>query len=315
LIETGIQLIIQLVNILMQNMPKIWAAGMKILQELIRGIIQILPQLLSTALKLIVEIARVLISNLPQIWNAGMRILAELIKGILSLIGQLLSTITDKVIGGIKKCFSNAGTMLTDIGKNIIQGLINGISGMVGSAVSAVKRVASDIKSGIADFFDIHSPSRVAYALGEFVTQGLANGIVSLSSYAVKETERMANAIIGAFDELGEDITLGEFITGSMPDVPGVISDGINLDIPKVKGLLNNLLDLPEINTVTNVQSGNNGIPERDNSVSRILNNDSTGESGSPTYLIMDKKVVGELLATDIKDINDRNAVRLAKFS
>ncbi|HDR7790290.1 TPA: carbamoyl-phosphate synthase large subunit [Bacillus paranthracis] len=315
LIETGIQLIVQLVNILMQNMPKIWAAGMKILQELIRGIIQILPQLLATALKLIVEIARVLISNLPQIWNAGMRILAELIKGILSLIGQLLSTITTNVIGGIKNCFSNAGSMLTEIGRNIIQGLINGISGMVGSAVSAVKRVASNIKDGIADFFDIHSPSRVAYALGEFITEGLANGIVSLSSYAVKETERIASAIIGAFDELGDDIALGDFITGSMPDIPGEISDSINLEFPKVNGLLKNLLDIPEINTVTNVKSSSGGSPERDNSASRILNNDSLSGNNSPTYLIMDKKVVGELLATDIKDINDRNAIRLAKFS
>ncbi|MFE9082239.1 carbamoyl-phosphate synthase large subunit [Bacillus mobilis] len=315
LIQTAIQLIIKIADTIIQNLPKILASGVQILTTLINGIIQILPQLISTALSLVVKIAQTIIANLPQILSAGAQILRMLIQGILSLIGQLLSTITTNVIGGIKNCFSNAGSMLTEIGRNIIQGLINGISGMVGKAVSAVKSVASNIKDGIADFFDIHSPSRVAYALGEFVTQGLANGIVALSSYAVKETERMTSAIIGAFDELGDDIALGDFITGSMPDIPRDISDGINLEFPKAKGLLNNLLNLPEINTVTNNKSGNSGIPERDNSASRILNNESSGGSNSPTYLIMDKKVVGELLATDIKDINDRNAIRLAKFS
>lgn len=358
LIQAAITIITKLLDTWMQNMPKILQAGMKILSELIKGIIQLLPQLIATALKLTVEIHKTIIQNLPQILSAGVQILKMLIKGILSLIGELLSTITNNVIGGIKKCFSNAGSMLTEIGRNIIQGLINGISGMVGSAVSAVKRVASNIKDGIADFFDIHSPSRVAYALGEFITEGLANGIVSLSSYAVKETERMtgaifgafdelgnditlgefvtegftnnivslssyavketeriASAIIGAFDELGDDIALGDFITGSMPDIPGEISDSINLEFPKVNGLLKNLLDIPEINTVTNVKSSSGGSPERDNSASRILNNDSLSGNNSPTYLIMDKKVVGELLATDIKDINDRNAIRLAKFS
>lgn len=358
LIQAAITIITKLLDTWMQNMPKILQAGMKILSELIKGIIQLLPQLIATALKLTVEIHKTIIQNLPQILSAGVQILKMLIKGILSLIGELLSIITNNVIGGIKKCFSNAGSMLTEIGRNIIQGLINGISGMVGSAVSAVKRVASNIKDGIADFFDIHSPSRVAYALGEFITEGLANGIVSLSSYAVKETERMtgaifgafdelgnditlgefvtegftnnivslssyavketeriASAIIGAFDELGDDIALGDFITGSMPDIPGEISDSINLEFPKVNGLLKNLLDLPEINTVTNVKSSSGGSPERDNSASRILNNDSLSGNNSPTYLIMDKKVVGELLATDIKDINDRNAIRLAKFS
>ncbi|HDR7795309.1 TPA: carbamoyl-phosphate synthase [Bacillus luti] len=313
LIEAGITIMTKLLDTWMKNLPKILQAGMKILSELIKGIIQILPQLIATGLKLIVEIARVIIANLPQILSAGVQILKMLIQGIVSMVGSLLSTITSNVIGGIKNCFSNAGTMLLDIGKNIIQGLINGISGMVGKAVSAVKSVASNIKDGIADFFDIHSPSRLMYSMGEFVTEGLANGIVSLSKYAVNETERMTNAIVGAFDELGEDIALGEFVAGSIPDIDDSISDSIKLAFPQVKGLLNNLLTPPEMNAVAN--SGNGGSPERDNSASRLLNNASPGENNSPTYLIMDKKVVGELLATDIKDINDRNAVRLAKFS
>lgn len=302
LIETGIQLIIQLVNILMQNMPKIWAAGMKILQELIKGIIQILPQLLATALKLIVEIARVILSNLPQIWNAGMRILAELIKGILSLIGRLLSTITTNVIGGIKKCFSNAGTMLTSIGKNIIQGLINGISGMVGSAVSAVKRVASSIKDGIADFFDIHSPSRVTYAMGEFVTEGLANGVVGMTKYAVKKARTLAESVLDGFSSLKDDIVMGDIVGGDIDNA------ALNSAFSSSKRFVNDM-----INVNPTAQQAAYIAPKQERQV-KTKPQDNNQSNQNNTYIVMDKKVVGEVLAQPVETTNNRRKQRLAQF-
>ncbi|KFL86132.1 carbamoyl-phosphate synthase large subunit [Bacillus paranthracis] len=302
LIETGIRLIVQLVNILMQNMPKIWAAGMKILQELIRGIIQILPQLLATALKLIVEIARILIANLPQIWNAGMRILAELIKGILSLIGRLLSTITTNVIGGIKKCFSNAGTMLTSIGKNIIQGLINGISGMVGSAVSAVKRVASSIKDGIADFFDIHSPSRVTYAMGEFVTKGLANGIVGMTKYAVKKARTLAESVLDGFSSLKDDIVMGDIVGGDIDNA------ALNSAFSSSKRFVNDM-----VNVNPTAQQAAYIAPKQERQV-KTTPQDNNQRDQNNTYIVMDKKVVGEVLAQPVETTNNRRKQRLAQF-
>lgn len=303
LIQAGIKIIVELVNILMQNMPKIWQMGMKILGELIKGIIQILPQLASTALKLIVEIVRVIASNLPQIWQAGMRILGELIKGILSLVGNLLSTITSNVIGGIKNCFSNAGSMLYDIGKNIIQGLVNGISGMVGKAVSTVKSVASDIKSGIADFFDIHSPSRVTYALGEFVTEGLANGIVGMSKYAVKKARTLAESVMDGFSQLKDDIVMGDFIEGN------IVSDTLQNQFSNSKKLVNGLIDAsPRIPTYQQTSAQKQEKQQNNN-------NPSESQGSAPTYLVMDKQIVGEILAQPVEQTNDRRKQRLAQFT
>ncbi|MED4851201.1 tape measure protein [Caldifermentibacillus hisashii] len=47
---------------------------------------------------------------------------------------------------------------LVKIGKNIIQGLIKGITGMASEAVNAVKGIADDIVSGVKNFLGIHSP-------------------------------------------------------------------------------------------------------------------------------------------------------------
>lgn len=295
LIEAGIKIIVKLVEILIQNLPKLIDAGVKILTALIEGIIKILPKLIETGLKLIVEIAKTIISNLPQILSAGVQILKMLIEGIVSMVGSLLSTIGKEVIGGITKSFSDAGKWLVTAGKNIITGLTNGITSKIDDAVNSVKKVGGRIKDAVTGFFDIHSPSRLMYGMGEFVTEGLANGIVSLSSYAVKETERMASAIIGAFDELGDDIALGEFVTGSMPDIASLTSGSIKLP-PSMKQA-----------TVTGAET----VVTKKNS-----SQDSTGAgSTGDTYIIMDKKLVGEAVAESVDASNKRKASRLAQFN
>ncbi|MFA2694780.1 carbamoyl-phosphate synthase [Bacillus mycoides] len=295
LIEAGIKIIVKLVEILIQNLPKLIDAGVKILTALIEGIIKILPKLIETGLKLIVEIAKTIISNLPQILSAGVQILKMLIEGIVSMVGSLLSTIGKEVIGGITKSFSDAGKWLVTAGKNIITGLTNGITSKIDDAVNSVKKVGGRIKDAVTGFFDIHSPSRLMYGMGEFVTEGLANGIVSLSSYAVKETERMANAIIGAFDELGDDIALGGFVTGSMPDIASLTSGSIKLP-PSMKQA-----------TVTGAET----VVTKKNA-----SQDSTGAgSTGDTYIIMDKKLVGEAVAESVDASNKRKASRLAQFN
>jgi phage-related protein len=55
--------------------------------------------------------------------------------------------------------FIGAGSWLYSTGVNIIQGLINGVGAMVGSAVSAVKNVGGQMLSGVESFLGIKSPS------------------------------------------------------------------------------------------------------------------------------------------------------------
>ncbi|MFJ8457269.1 phage tail protein [Bacillus paramycoides] len=297
LIQAGIKIIMELVRILMENMPKIWQAGMKILMELIKGIISILPQLISTGLKLIMEIARVIISNLPQIWRAGMQILAELIKGILSLIGNLLSTITSNVIGGIKNCFSNAGNMLYNIGKNIIQGLINGITGMVGKAVSAVKSVAKNIKDGIADFFDIHSPSRLMKKDGGFIIEGIMVGMFDMAKSAVKSAKSVAEQIYDGFAILAEDIPMG--------DIDGSASTFI---LPSASEFASGAVQSSAM-----VESSKAIRQAR--AIKKQQERDDKQQQQVPTYIIMDKKIVGEAITPEVEKTQERRNARYAQFT
>lgn len=63
-----------------------------------------------------------------------------------------------------------------DVGKNIVEGLWNGIKSM-GSWVSGkVKDFFGGIVGGVKDFLGIHSPSKVFAGIGGFMAEGLGEG-------------------------------------------------------------------------------------------------------------------------------------------
>ncbi|WP_374414218.1 phage tail tape measure protein [Novosphingobium colocasiae] len=70
----------------------------------------------------------------------------------------------------------------TEIGRNLIQGLINGIVGMLGSLKSTVVNAASAVANWFKEKLGIHSPSRVFAGLGGYVMAGLDQGLAANTS-------------------------------------------------------------------------------------------------------------------------------------
>ncbi|HHX7185527.1 carbamoyl-phosphate synthase large subunit [Bacillus cereus group sp. MYBK77-1] len=307
LIQTAVMLITKVCEMLIENLPKIIDAGMKILTALIEGILKILPQLIEMGIQLIVQLVNILMQNMPKIWAAGMKILQELIRGIIQILPQLLDTALKLIVEIARVLIANL-PKIWNAGMRILAELIKGIISLVGELGSTIK---NNVIKSMTD--QLNNAKDTFFNAGKGLMEMLKKGLIS-----------MKDSVLGTMSDIAGKVR--DFLpfspakTGPLSDLDhldfgGPISDSIKLAFPKVSGLMNELLDLPDINAVANVKSSSGGSPERDNSASRILNNDSLSGNNSPTYLIMDKKVVGELLATDIKDINDRNAIRLAKFS
>lgn len=67
----------------------------------------------------------------------------------------------------------------TEIGRNLIQGLINGVVGMLGALKSTIIGAASSVANWFKAKLGIHSPSRVFEGLGGFVMAGLDQGLAN----------------------------------------------------------------------------------------------------------------------------------------
>lgn len=73
--------------------------------------------------------------------------------------------------------FRGLPALFAGFGRDVIAGLVKGISGMVGSAVDAVGSVATGIKDKFKSMLGIKSPSRVFLGFGDNIGQGAALGI------------------------------------------------------------------------------------------------------------------------------------------
>lgn len=89
---------------------------------------------------------------------------------------------------------------LFDIGKNIMQGLINGIKSMGSYVVDSVKGAVSGAVKGAKNFLGIHSPSRVFMQIGEYTGEGLALGIDAKGREVEKASTRLGKNAINGFN-------------------------------------------------------------------------------------------------------------------
>lgn len=129
----------------------------------------------------------------------GGYIIAGLKKGITDAISSVTET-AKKILSAIKSAFDNFG--LFDIGKNLIQGLINGVNNMIETAKNAVANVGNAVIDKVKNVLGIHSPSTVFAEIGGYIDQGLANGITAAISYVATAMQ----GVVAAVQEKGNEL-------------------------------------------------------------------------------------------------------------
>ena len=203
LITAAGQLITQFAMFLMQNYPTILQKGAELLMNLVNGIISNLPQIVSAVVQVIASFAATILQNLPTILAQGITIIAKLVAGLIQAIPQVVAAI-QQIIQSIVNTFGSYDWL--SIGKNIIQGIANGISNAAGIIVDAAKNAAQSAFNAAKDFLGIASPAKKGIYLGEMLDAGFALGIdrnKSLVDDAINNLSESATANLvtaGSFD-------------------------------------------------------------------------------------------------------------------
>lgn len=139
----------------------------------------------------------------------GGYIIAGLKKGITDAISSVTET-AKKILSAIKSAFDNFS--LFDIGKNLIQGLIDGVNNMIETAKNAVANVGTAVIDKVKNVLGIHSPSTVFAEIGGYIAQGLANGITAAQGYVDEAMQGVINVVTNAgnqFIERGKQTGIG----------------------------------------------------------------------------------------------------------
>ena len=91
---------------------------------------------------------------------------------------------------------------MLDFGKNIVQGLINGINQGIENAKKTVGGLAKAIIDKFTTDTEIHSPSALFARYGGYIDQGLANGITAAVPYVTTAMQGVVDAVQEKGNEL-----------------------------------------------------------------------------------------------------------------
>lgn len=216
LIDAALQLVIGLAQAIIDNLPLIIEAGIQGLISLVNGLVSALPRLLAAAVTLITALAGALIKNLPTLLVKAVEIMVQLALSLVKAIPQLLAAVP-KIFKSLADEFMsmNWGEVLVDAGKNLIEGLIEGIKGMASAAWDAVMGIGNSLVDGFKDMFGIQSPSKVMKQLGIYIGQGTVLGIEHEKDNATDAMKKLVEVPTAPVIPIKADLSM---ITGTAGD-------------------------------------------------------------------------------------------------
>lgn len=178
LVMSAVTMILTLANGLMDAVPQLLPAIPVIITNIVMALINLLPELIPVAIQLMTFWGKELITAIPILVN-------------------MLPIIFDAIINAFE------GVDWSSIGKNIIDGLINGLKSMVSGLGNAVVNIAKGVADSFKSTLGIHSPSTLFMEYGVYTGEGYAIGI-----------DKSADEIYKSFDNLHLD-----YQTAKLPSV------------------------------------------------------------------------------------------------
>lgn len=169
--------------------------------------------------------------------------------------GNLIAKTVNKMISGLPKLTENIKKMVKaflelpqvqkaieavkngfedfkEIGKNIIEGLVEGIQNGISSLPDVMIKVGQTIINTIKDILGIHSPSTVMFAIGGFIIAGLIQGLLSNSGALSDTMKSFSDILVETFKNTPDSIK--EFAKGAWKIISNLISQLGEIDLNTV---------------------------------------------------------------------------------
>ena len=179
LIPTIVEVILTIATYLIENIDLLVDAAIAIITGLAEGLINALPVLIEKAPEIIEKLVIALVNNVPKLLEAAVKVIETLATGLITNIPKLLAKIP-QIMTSLKNGFLNLCSGFADVGKNIIDGLWNGIQNGWNWLTDKVSSLAKGLLDAAKSALGIASPSKEFRKIGEFCVAGFNDGIDDL---------------------------------------------------------------------------------------------------------------------------------------
>nr|WP_317357828.1 phage tail tape measure protein [uncultured Tyzzerella sp.] len=203
-----IQKFIELKDRIIEKIVAIWNSIVQWGKDLLNFATKDIPQFVLTIIEYIAQ--------LPiKIWDYLKQVILKVIEWGENLFKEGKNSslkLFNSVIDNIK----NLPTRIMQIGKDIITGLWNGINEKISWLTGKITEFGTGIINKVKEIFDIHSPSRVFKAIGNYIMQGLGIGIKEGTNYPIEEMERVGQVIINSGNKISTGLISIDKKTGQL---------------------------------------------------------------------------------------------------
>ena len=196
IIPIAIETISTLVENLTENANTIIDAGIQIILALGEGLIAALPQLIETIPQIVINIANVINENAPRLIKTALYLIGQLAIGLIKAIPTLIANIP-QIIHAIVEAFM--AFQWLNLGKQLIDGVANGVKKAGESMATAAKNTFSKFKSKLAGV-EVASELK---NIGKHIIDGIVGGIKSslsrIANVAGKIKDTLLSKLKGLF--------------------------------------------------------------------------------------------------------------------
>lgn len=192
------EMVQSITDFVLENLPLMLQSGVQMLNGIAQGIKSNLPAIIATAVQVVTDFLGEIIYELPDIIAAGINIVLALVEGVITSIPDILDAVGElinKVWDRLTK------TDWVSIGRDIVNGIVEGIR-LFGSTIGeTLLGFAKDALSGIKNFFKIGSPSKLMRdEIGRWIPEGIAEGILDNQDSVFDAMAELPDVVSDGFD-------------------------------------------------------------------------------------------------------------------
>jgi len=188
---TFIELIVAEIKASLDVLKGIWQATWDSCRIIIDTVWTVIKTIVSTDIATVRDIIDAIMDVLEGHWSAAWQ-----------KIKAAASEQLHQIVSVIKTIASGFIDLLYTAGRDLLQGLINGIKSMVGSVMNIVSGIGHDISSAFSSVLHIGSPSRVFYQHGVDTIQGYINAVLAMMPSLKSVMAQAASAMMPASPSL-----------------------------------------------------------------------------------------------------------------
>ncbi len=234
IIQVGMDIVMAIVSSIVENLPTIVDCASSIVMTLLQGLIEALPAITEGALQLVLTLVQGIIDNLPAIIEAAIQMIVTLALGISEALPELIPSIVEAILLIVQVLLDNMDKIL-EAAFAIIKGLAEGLLNALPELIAALPQIITSI----INFITNNLPAIIS--MGIQLTVQLAAGLIKAIPQLVASLPQIISALVlglgkavGAVFEIGKNIVTG--LWDGIKSMGSWISD-------KVSGFFSGIVD------------------------------------------------------------------------